>query len=147
MRDPRIPSDPKMMRLILLTFLAVSLISVRPARAAFTVCNQTLDVANLALGVSEVDVFETRGWWVVGPNQCADLINHKLRSRYIYVFAKDVFGRVLLEGATPMCVDGGRFEIRGESDCLVRGFTGARFHEVDTQQADSWTFFLRSAAQ
>ncbi|OBY25637.1 DUF1036 domain-containing protein [Leisingera sp. JC1] len=135
------------MRLILLTCLAVSLTAVRPARAAFTVCNQTLDVANLALGVSEGDAFETLGWWVVGPNQCADLITRKLRSRYIYVFAKDVFGRVLLEGATPMCVDAGRFQIRGESDCLVRGYTGARFHEVDTQQADSWTFFLRSGAQ
>ncbi|UWQ81764.1 DUF1036 domain-containing protein (plasmid) [Leisingera sp. S132] len=136
-----------MMRLILFACLAVSLIAVRPARAAFTVCNQTLDVANLAVGVSEGDVFETLGWWVVGPSQCADLISHKLRSRYVYVFAKDVFGRVLLEGAAPMCVDAGRFRIRGESDCLVRGYTGARFHEVDTQQADSWTFFLRSGAQ
>ena len=118
-----------------------------PARASFSFCNQTLDVANVAVGVFDEEAFETSGWWVVGPNQCAEVIGHRLKARYVYVFAQDVFGRVLLEGATPMCVDAGRFEIRGEADCLVRGFAGGRFHEVDTQQSESWTFFLRPGAE
>ncbi|MCG7630479.1 DUF1036 domain-containing protein [Epibacterium sp. MM17-32] len=115
------------------------------ARAAFTFCNQTLDVANVAIASYEDGGFESAGWWVVGPNQCAEVISQRLTSRFVYVFAKDVFGRALLDGATPMCVDQGRFSIRGEGDCLTRGFLDARFHEVDTQQSDSWSFFLRSA--
>ena len=128
---------------VLLTFVFYA----APVRAAFSFCNQTLDVANVALGAFEEGAFETSGWWVVGPNQCAELISHRLQSRYIYVFAQDVFGRVLLDGATPMCVNTGRFEIRGETDCLIRGFINARFHEVDTQQSDSWTFFLRQVVE
>ena len=114
------------------------------ARAEFTFCNQTLDVANVAVAAYDDGAFESSGWWVVGPNQCAEVISENLTSRFVYVFAKDVFGRALLDGATPMCVDTGRFFIRGEEECLTRGFIDARFHEVDTEQSSSWSFFLRS---
>ncbi|NKX38177.1 DUF1036 domain-containing protein [Tritonibacter mobilis] len=115
-------------------------------QAKFTFCNQTLDVANVAISAFNDGAFESSGWWVVGPNQCAEVISQSLRSRFVYVFAKDVFGRALLDGVASMCVDTGRFQIRGEEECLTRGYIDARFHEVDTQQSDSWTFFLRSAA-
>ncbi len=124
-------------------FLCLSMLWAHPVFAEFTFCNQTLDVANLAVGSYRDDSLETSGWWVVGPNQCARVDKRVLRSRYYYIFAQDVFGRVLLEGATPMCVGANRFRIRGESDCLARGFIEARFFEVDTKNADSWTFFLR----
>jgi len=125
---------------------ALSLLCAAGAgRAEFTFCNQTLDVANVAVAAFDDGAFESSGWWVVGPNQCAEVIDRRLQSRFVYVFAEDVFGRALLDGATPMCVDTGRFRIRGEADCLTRGYLDARFHEVDTQQSDSWSFFLRSA--
>ena len=65
-----------------------------------------------------------------------------LDARFIYVFAQDVFGRVILEGSTPMCVAPGRFEIRGDHECLLRGYLEARFHEVDTRNSERWQLFL-----
>lgn len=114
----------------------------RPAAAQLSVCNQTFDVVNVALGAYARDTFSTSGWWTIGPNQCANVIEETLQARYFYLFATDVFGRKVLTGATPMCVAPGRFEIRGESDCLVRGFIEARFHEVDTRKSERWTVFI-----
>ena len=114
------------------------------AAAEFKICNQTFDVVNVAIGQYDRDDFETSGWWTIGPNQCADVITTTLRNRYVYVFAQDVFGKSVLTGSVPMCVKPDRFEIRGETDCLIRGYIEARFHEVDTLKSERWTLFLNS---
>lgn len=117
-------------------------LSASPAAAEFAVCNQSFDVVNVAIGQFERDSFVTRGWWTVGPNQCANVIKEKLQARYVYVFAQDVFGNAILNGATNMCVGPKRFEIQGEKDCAVRGFLEVPYVEVDTQRTERWTLFL-----
>ncbi len=112
------------------------------ARAEFTVCNQTLDVVNLAVG-QEVDAaFQTEGWWTIGANQCVNVIREELTNRYIYIYATDVFGHATLTGSTEMCIDRRRFSIRGIDECWQRGHIAARFLEVDTLEQVRWTFFL-----
>ncbi len=113
-----------------------------PAHADFAVCNQTFDMVNVAIGKSQDEVFVTDGWWTIGPNQCANVLTEPLSVRYIYVFAQDVFGNVILSGATRMCVAPERFTIRGETDCIRRGYIEAPFHEVDTLRSERWTLFL-----
>lgn len=112
------------------------------AQAAFAICNQSFDVVNVAIGQYEDDTWVTRGWWTVGPNQCANAIREGLTARYIYVFAQDVFGNEVLNGSTPMCIGTAKFEARGVEDCLVRGYLTANFIEVDTQATERWTLFL-----
>ncbi len=112
------------------------------ARAEFAVCNQSFDVVNVAVGQFEEGEFGTQGWWTVGPNQCANVIRDPLYARYIYVFAQDVFGKAILNGTTPMCIGVEKFSIRGETDCLLRGYLEAGFFEVDTQKTERWTLFL-----
>ena len=112
------------------------------AAATFAVCNQSFDVVNVAVGQFEDDAFVTRGWWTVGPNQCANTIRDQLTARYIYIFAQDVFGNEILSGTTPLCVGTTRFTIRGDEECLLRGYLSANFIEVDTQQTERWTLFL-----
>ncbi len=112
------------------------------AQAHFAVCNQTFDVINVAIGQYQRETFETSGWWTIGPNQCANVIDEVLTARYVYVFAQDVFGKTIVSGATPMCVAPERFRIRGETECLVRGYLEARFHEVDTLRTERWTLFV-----
>ena len=112
------------------------------ASATFAVCNQSFDVVNVAVGQFEDDAFVTRGWWTVGPNQCANTIRDRLTARYIYIFAQDVFGNEILSGSTPLCIGTGRFTIRGDEECLLRGYLSANFIEVDTQQTERWTLFL-----
>ncbi len=112
------------------------------ARAEFAVCNQTLDVVNLAIG-QEVDaIFQTDGWWTIGANQCVNVIQDELANRYIYVYATDVFGHPMLAGSTEMCVERRRFSLRGINDCWQRGLIAAKFLEVDTLDQERWTFFL-----
>lgn len=122
--------------------VALLVASSRPAAAEFAVCNQSFDVVNVAVGQYEDNDFVTRGWWTVGPNQCANVIREALTARYIYVFAQDVFGKEILQGATPMCIAPNRFTIIGETTCLLRGYLDANFLEVDTQQTERWTLFL-----
>jgi len=118
-----------------------------PAAAEFRICNQTLDVVNIALGYEAAGEFLTEGWWTIGPNQCAAALQEPLTTRYVYVFAQDVFGNVLLEGAAPMCVLPNAFRAPiGVGDCLARGMLEARFHEVDTLRSERWTLFLRMPA-
>jgi uncharacterized membrane protein len=118
------------------------LLTGSPAMAEFAVCNQSFDVVNVAIGQFERGEFVTRGWWTVGPNQCANVIREKLDARYVYVFAQDVFGNAILNGGTNMCVGPKEFEIQGEKDCAVRGFLEVPYVEVDTQRTERWTLFL-----
>jgi uncharacterized membrane protein len=112
------------------------------ARAEFTVCNQTLDVVNLAVGQQVESVFQTDGWWTVGANQCVNVIREELGNRYIYIYATDVFGHPILSGLTDMCVERRRFAIRGDDECWQRGHIAAGFYEVDTRDQPRWTLFL-----
>lgn len=113
-----------------------------PARAEFAVCNQSFDVINVAIGLDRGGVFETEGWWTIGTNQCANVIKHELESRYIYVFAQDVFGKPVLEGTTEMCISPEKFIVRGIENCFTRGHIAVNFIEVDTVSTVRWTLFL-----
>ena len=117
-------------------------LSSAPAQAQFSVCNQSFDVVNVAVGRLDRGAFQTRGWWKIGPNQCANVIRDPLDTRYVYVYAQDVFGKEILNGAVSMCVAPDRFTIEGEGDCLVRGYLDAPFVEVDTQDTERWTLFI-----
>ena len=133
----------RMIRFATIAAMAAAMMVVpERARAAFAVCNQSFDVVNVAIGQYEDDNFVTRGWWTIGPNQCANAIKESLTARYIYVFAQDVFGNEIMNGSTPMCIGTNRFVIRGVEDCLIRGHLSANFIEVDTQQTERWTLFL-----
>lgn len=114
------------------------------AAAQFTVCNQTLDVVNVAIGQEVDQAFQTEGWWTIGANRCADVIREELVNRFIYVYANDVFGQPVLNGLDEMCVAPKRFVIRGAESCWQRGYKAAKFLEVDTQAVERWTLFLSS---
>ena len=114
-----------------------------PARAEFTVCNQTLDVTNVAIGQSGSLDFRTEGWWTIGANRCVNIIQDVLANRYIYVYATDVFGQPILNGTTRMCVGPKRFVIDGTGSCWERGYAAVPFYEVDTQAVERWTLFLQ----
>lgn len=113
------------------------------AQAEFTVCNQTLDVVNLSVGQNVEETIQTEGWWTIGANRCVDVIREELNSRYVYVYATDVFGQPVLEGDADMCIGTKRFVIRGTEFCWQRGHKVARYLEVDTQDTARWTLFVK----
>jgi uncharacterized membrane protein len=120
----------------------LGLLAPGQARAEFTVCNQTLDVVNLAVGQEVDGAFQTDGWWTVGVNQCVNVIREELTNRYIYIYATDAFGHAILNGSTDMCIEKRRFTIRGIDECWRHGHIAARFYEIDTLSQVRWTFFL-----
>ncbi|WP_100369833.1 DUF1036 domain-containing protein [Yoonia maricola] len=160
MQHPTRPSLPVQPREASLSFKTWLLIALRLRAAAlftgaffcapnaaianFQVCNQTLDVTNVAIGLYRVDAWETSGWWTIGPNQCANVIEETLTSRYIYVYARDVFNNTMLPGTVPLCLDPDEFRIRGREDCVQRGHISAPFVEVDTRRSERWTFFMQA---
>lgn len=132
-----------MAKLRLSLFTILFTITASAAAAEFAVCNQSFDVVNVAIGQSDGEEFQTEGWWTIGTNQCANVIQEDLFNRYIYVYATDVFGQPILDGSVQMCIGAKRFEIIGIEECWQRGHSAADFFEVDTQAVERWTFFLR----
>ncbi|WP_189510463.1 DUF1036 domain-containing protein [Mesorhizobium sp. M1D.F.Ca.ET.043.01.1.1] len=130
----------------LLGGVLLSILTTGRAHAEFTVCNQTLDVVNLAVGQKVDDADQTDGWWTIGANQCVNVIREELTNRYIYIYATDVFGHAILNGSTEMCIDRRRFSIRGIDECWQRGHIAARFVEVDTLEQVRWTYFLTGSS-
>lgn len=119
-------------------------LSAPAARAEFTICNQSLDVFNVAIGYDRPGGFQTEGWWVVGANRCVDLITEPLTSRYVYIHVEDVFGRNALSGSVRACVGEGKFAIREARECWQHGFIEAMFKEVDTREQERWTYILNT---
>ena len=138
----RLPLPGRVTLAVLLGAALLSILSPGKAHAEFTVCNQTLDVVNLAVGQKVDNADQTDGWWTIGANQCANVIREELTNRYIYLYATDVFGHAILNGSTEMCIDRRRFSIRGIEECWQRGHIAARFVEVDTLEQVRWTYFL-----
>lgn len=119
-----------------------------PANAEFRVCNQTLNLFNVAIGRPvpndfQGDLFETEGWWTLAANSCTSLIKEPLESSYFYLYGTDIYGEPAIVGSTDMCVATRQFTITDQKDCWVRGYQRARFLEVDTKNAPSWTVFIR----
>ena len=136
-------------RWLFATLLALPMLLAAATQAAaeFRVCNQTLDVVNVAIGQQHGEVFRTEGWWTIGSNQCANVIRDDLLNRYIYVFATDVFGQTVLDGTESMCVAPEKFTIETTESCWLRGYREAAFIEVDTLEQDGWTLFLSDPPQ
>lgn len=127
---------------------AALLLGASPAAAQLAVCNRTLEPANVAVArdvappqAPEAEM-QVEGWWTVGPNQCANVVQGELGSRFLFVHVQDVLGRAMLDGPTPLCVAYGRFRHTSPPDCWPAGLIEAGFHEIDTLDSPRWTLFL-----
>jgi uncharacterized membrane protein len=119
------------------------------AQAAFKVCNQSVTLYNVAIGAEIDDKFTTEGWWTLPASTCVTPIKEDLdvlKLRYVYIYATTATGDSAFEGNWDMCVDTKRFKIEKVQDqpwdCWVRGFVQAKFKEIDTGNASSWTVFI-----
>ncbi len=129
------------------TVAAMALVASDPARADLRVCNKTRALVNLAVGYNAGSDFATEGWWTVTPGSCATPIRGALKGRYVYLYAIDIDAVDLLAGKVSMCVESGKFNIRGVGDCWRRGLQAVNFAEIDTLDATDWTTFLTDAGR
>ena len=143
-----------MTRLVRLLPLAAALMVAHAAHGELKICNQSVALYNIAIGAEIDRKFHTEGWWSLPANSCVTPIDddlEHLKLKYIYVLATTITGDSALDGSWDMCVDSKRFKIEklsGEPwNCWVRGFQQARFSEIDTGSAKSWTVFIRPDTQ
>lgn len=111
-------------------------------------CNRTQHLAWAASGRLRDDDFESTGWLPIPSTQCAQLINSNLTDRYYFYYAEavDENGRPLREagrtkvwaGDKVMCIKPTRFAIRGDENCLERGFESRGFVQIDTGASQRW---------
>jgi uncharacterized membrane protein len=113
-----------------------------PAMADLRVCNQTNNPVSVALGYRAQQGWQSEGWWVATPNQCAIVYQGPLNARYFYIYAADDVGGGAWDGTVYMCTRDEAFTIFGVEDCLARGYERTGFFEVDTQNKSDWTLQL-----
>jgi uncharacterized membrane protein len=141
-----------MVALILLVTASLAA-APRLAHAEFRVCNQTLNLVNIAVGAEFEQVFKTEGWWTVPANSCVSPIKDDLQERkirFVYVYLMGIEGQDLMKGDWDMCVRPEKFVFtkppKEPWDCWVKGYQIARFTEIDTANSKNWTVFFREAA-
>lgn len=128
--------------LALLAFLAPVFALTQPAFADLRVCNQTRNPVNIALGYRAERGWQSEGWWLAGPDDCAIVFQGALNARFYYIFAADDVGGGAWDGSVFMCTRDETFTIFGVEDCLARGYERTGFFEVDTQNRSDWTLQL-----
>ncbi|HEY4201717.1 MAG TPA: DUF1036 domain-containing protein [Devosiaceae bacterium] len=122
--------------------LCGAFISITPAYADLRVCNQTADQVSIALGYRAERGWQSEGWWVADPQQCAVVYQGDLHSRFFYLYVADDIGGGAWDGSVLMCTRDESFTIFGIEDCLARGYERTGFFEVDTQNKADWTLQL-----
>jgi uncharacterized membrane protein len=125
--------------------LAAPLLVATPAKADMRVCNGTQGTVSIALGYRSERGWQSEGWWVANPDECAVVYAGPLDSRFYYLFAADdVYGGAW-DGRVFMCTRDDVFTIFGVEDCLARGYERTGFFEVDTENRTDWTLQLTEA--
>ena len=120
------------------------LMQTAPALADLRVCNQTGNQVSIALGYRAERGWQSEGWWVAPPGQCAVVYQGDLNvvSRYFYLFAADDIGGGAWDGSVFMCTRDESFTVIGVEDCLARGYERTGFFEVDTKDQSDWMLQL-----
>lgn len=126
--------------------LCGTFVSISPAYADLRVCNQTANPVSIALGYRAERGWQSEGWWVAPPTQCAIVYQGNLNSRFFYLYVADDIGGGAWDGSVFMCTRDESFTIFGVEDCLARGYERTGFFEVDTQNRTDWTLQLTDPA-
>jgi uncharacterized membrane protein len=122
--------------------------AVNPEGIGFSWCNDTKYTVMAALGVVEMGVIVTRGWYRVATGQCLrpDLRGdpHRL---YSYAEAVDGNRRTIRQGdaalswggTVALCTRDGKFELADHKDCAARGLNSTGFAVIDVGGKPSTT--------
>jgi uncharacterized membrane protein len=78
----------------------------------------------------------------VAANSCETLMRGPLAARFYYLYAIDYDQGGEWSGKAFMCAREKEFTIKGNKDCLARGYDRIGFFEVDTGEQKNWTVQL-----
>jgi uncharacterized membrane protein len=125
------------------------------AQADFRVCNKTDDKLNASVGYKHDDYgWTSEGWWSVNPGECTRILNGHLSQRYIYVYAMSDHGvweaQKEEQDGGYFCISKTKFTFHNKDfqskkviDCEAGGQVTKHFLEVDTEDAEDFTYNLK----
>jgi uncharacterized membrane protein len=121
------------------------LAAAAPAHADLKLCNNTESKVGVALGYKDMQGWASEGWWNIGANSCETLLKGALIARFYYIFAVDYDKGGSWGGKSILCTRDKLFTIRGQKNCVERGYQKTGFFEVDTGEELDWTVSLSGA--
>jgi uncharacterized membrane protein len=119
-----------------------------PARAAFTLCNQSGAKVYAAIGYHDASEptdlsWYSRGWWTLQPGDCKTPISGSIPVRYIYVYGETEGYTRYWTGNYSFCTVTDMFQIWGSDNDKCEGGTLRHFLEVDVGSASDYTYTFR----
>ena len=140
-----------------LALAAAMMIAASPAWAGFKVCNRSKEGISVAVGYNSKDYgWMSEGWWSVSPGDCTRLVSGDLDQRYYYIYAVGDDGGLWAarkgeQDGGFFCISKHKFTYRNSDymkhnviDCESGNETTKQFSEVDTENADDFTYNLRN---
>ncbi len=131
------------------------LLTAGNAVAGFKVCNRSDQKISVAIGYKSGDYgWTSEGWWQIESDECHNIITGKLNQRYYYVYATggdgvwqarkgEQKGGYFCIGKAKFTFHNREYETKGEIDCESGGQISKQFLEVDTEDADNFTYNLK----
>ncbi|MEG9861564.1 MAG: DUF1036 domain-containing protein [Parvularculales bacterium] len=120
-------------------------------------CNTTQYQVWSAVGIEGEDNFITRGWMMIEPGDCLKVVRDSLGQDNYYIFAEAVDeqglvihgedGPLAWWGERSLCVKPTRFIIRGQDNCLARGFEYQGFRAVESKGKPGITMTLSEGSK
>ena len=120
----------------------VVLCAVPSAEAGLRVCNGSVDLVNIAVGIDTEDGLRTEGWWTITANACSQIISDPLENARYFLHVADGFGESRLEGDITLCIREEKFVLYDGDQCWQRGLIEADFFQIETGGAQDWTVLL-----
>jgi uncharacterized membrane protein len=99
--------------------------------AGLSICNQTDVPHSLAVAYKDGDVYLSKGWWNLDPNECKIVVGGDLERRYYY-FRATASGLDYENGKYSFCTETDVFNISGDENCEARGYNKDLFKKLDT---------------
>ena len=124
--------------------LAAALFSPAPARASFTVCNDSSETINTAVShhSAQQGYFISEGWWRLTPGECKVALGGDLDVRYVYVYAESNDGSDTWSGSYSNCVNPtDPFTLYDSQNRCP--FIYKKFREVDTGDYKNFTYTFK----
>jgi len=116
----------------------------RSDEVGLKLCNRADTSVWTAIAMRHDDSWESRGWWSLGPNECAKVIDVALNQPAYYVYAAihdEETGEdyPLASAQEDFCLAPTRFAILGREECRQRGYNEGRFATVLARDRPSAT--------
>lgn len=121
-------------------------LAAAPARAEWTVCNETSYVLQVAIAYDEAGRRVTEGWTRLRPSDCKAVRRGPLAEGEHYLYARSSRahrgGLREWSGEAKLCVDSTDFSLAGEASCEDVGFETRSFIAIDIDDRE-WRTRLR----